>query len=159
MRAGCGRNGGRCTRRCRGARPGSPRTSRPRCGPPPELKSAAKRLNVLVIGAGMSGLLTAIRLTQAGVPFEIVDKNEDVGGTWLENTYPGCRVDSSNHIYSYSFEPNHFWPQHFSTQPVLLDYFRGVAARYDIKKHVRFETVVEQMIWDETRAVWKVTLN
>lgn len=125
----------------------------------PELKAAARKLNVLVVGAGMSGLLSAIRLTQAGVPFEIVDKNPDVGGTWLENTYPGCRVDSSNHIYSYSFEPNHFWPQHFSTQPVLLDYFRGVAGRYDIKKKVRFETVVEEMTWDEDRAVWKVRLK
>ncbi|MES2894572.1 MAG: NAD(P)/FAD-dependent oxidoreductase [Pseudomonadota bacterium] len=125
----------------------------------PELKAAARKLNVLVVGAGMSGLLSAIRLTQAGVPFEIVDKNPDVGGTWLENTYPGCRVDSSNHIYSYSFEPNHFWPQHFSTQPVLLDYFRGVASRYDIKKKVRFETVVEEMAWDDDRAVWKVRLK
>lgn len=125
----------------------------------PQLKAAARRLNVLVIGAGMSGILAAIRLTQAGVPFEIVDKNADVGGTWLENTYPGCRVDSSNHMYSYSFEPNHFWPQHFSTQPVLLDYFRGVAARHDVKKHVRFETTVEEMTWDEHRAVWKVRLK
>ncbi|WP_332771433.1 flavin-containing monooxygenase [Phenylobacterium sp.] len=125
----------------------------------PELKAAARKLNVLVVGAGMSGLLAAIRLTQAGVPFEIVDKNPDVGGTWLENTYPGCRVDSSNHIYSYSFEPNHCWPQHFSTQPVLLDYFRGVAGRYDLKKKVRFETVVEEMAWDEARSVWKVRLK
>ena len=125
----------------------------------PQLKAAARRLNVLVVGAGMSGILAAIRLTQAGVPFEIVDKNADVGGTWLENTYPGCRVDSSNHMYSYSFEPNHFWPQHFSTQPVLLDYFRGVAARHDVRKHVRFETTVEEMVWDEPRAVWKVRLK
>ena len=125
----------------------------------PELKAAARKLNVLVVGAGMSGLLSAIRLTQAGVPFEIVDKNPDVGGTWLENTYPGCRVDSSNHIYSYSFEPNHFWPQHFSTQPVLLDYFRGVAGRYDLKKKVRFEAVVEEMAWDEARSVWRARLK
>ncbi|MDO8324048.1 MAG: NAD(P)-binding domain-containing protein [Phenylobacterium sp.] len=125
----------------------------------PLLKEAARRMHVLVIGAGMSGLLTGIRLTQAGVDFEIVDKNADVGGTWLENTYPGCRVDSSNHIYSYSFEPNHNWPQHFSTQPVLLDYFRGVANRYDLRKKIRFETSVEEMVWDEARAVWKVTLK
>ncbi|HYD98391.1 MAG TPA: NAD(P)-binding protein, partial [Alphaproteobacteria bacterium] len=61
----------------------------------PKLKEAARKLKVLVIGAGMSGLLTGIRLTQAGVPFEIVDKNADVGGTWFENTYPGCRVDNA----------------------------------------------------------------
>ena len=125
----------------------------------PKLKEAARKLKVLVVGAGMSGLLTGIRLTQAGVPFEIVEKNADVGGTWLENTYPGCRVDSSNHMYSYSFEPNHHWPQHFSTQPVLLDYFRGVADRYGLRKAIRFETTVAEMAWDEARALWRVTLR
>ena len=125
----------------------------------PGLKAAARKMHVLVVGAGMSGLLTGIRLSEAGVDFEIVEKNADVGGTWLENTYPGCRVDSSNHIYSYSFEPNHNWPQHFSTQPVLLDYFRGVADRHDLRQHIRFETSVEEMVWDEHRAVWKVTLK
>ncbi|WP_372786993.1 NAD(P)-binding protein, partial [Phenylobacterium sp.] len=83
----------------------------------PQLKAAARKLKVLVIGAGMSGLLTGIRLSQAGVQFEIVESNADVGGTWLVNTYPGCRVDNANHMYSYSFEPNHAWPQHFSPQP------------------------------------------
>jgi len=125
----------------------------------PELKSAAKRLHVLVIGAGMSGLLSGIRLSQAGVDFEIVEKNADVGGTWLENTYPGCRVDSSNHIYSYSFEPNHGWPQHFSTQPVLLDYFRGVADRYALRDRIRFQTTVEELVWDDREAVWSVKLR
>ena len=125
----------------------------------PELKAAARRLKVLVVGAGMSGLLTGIRLSQAGVPFEIVDKNADVGGTWFENAYPGCRVDNANHMYSYSFEPNHAWPQHFSPQPVLLDYFRGIAAKYDLRKHIRFETLVEQLAWDDTRSVWRCTLK
>lgn len=125
----------------------------------PRLKEAARKMRVLVIGAGMSGLLTGIRLSQAGVPFEIIEKNPDVGGTWLENTYPGCRVDSSNHMYSYSFEPNHAWPQHFSTQPVLLDYFRRVADRYGLRKAIRFETTVLEMTWDEGRALWSVRLR
>ncbi|MBL8772338.1 MAG: NAD(P)/FAD-dependent oxidoreductase [Phenylobacterium sp.] len=125
----------------------------------PQVQAAARRMKVLVIGAGMSGLLTGIRLSQAGVPFEIVDKNPDVGGTWFENTYPGCRVDNSNHMYSYSFEPNHAWPQHFSPQPVLLEYFRGIAAKYDLKKHIRFETLVETLAWDEARSVWRATLK
>ena len=72
----------------------------------------------------MSGLLAAIRLKQAGIAYTIVDKNKDVGGTWLVNTYPGCRVDNPNHLYSYSFEPNHDWPYHFSTQPLLWEYFQ-----------------------------------
>ncbi len=125
----------------------------------PQLKAAARQLKVLVIGAGMSGILTGVRLIQAGVPFEIVESNADVGGTWLVNNYPGCRVDNSNHMYSYSFEPNHAWPQHFSPQPVLLKYFRGVAAKYDLKKHIRFETRVESLTWDEGRAVWRIELK
>jgi len=125
----------------------------------PQLQAAARKLKVLVIGAGMTGLLAGIRLSQAGVPFQIVDKNADVGGTWFENTYPGCRVDNSNHMYSYSFEPNHFWPQHFSPQPVLLEYFRGIAKKYDLHKHIRFETLAETVVWDEGRAVWRATLK
>src|ERR1700744_340436 len=125
----------------------------------PKLKEAARKLKVLVIGAGMSGLLTGIRLSQAGGQFEIVESNADVGGTWLVNTYPGCRGDNSNHMYSYSFEPNHAWPQHFSPQPELLKYFRGVAAKYDLKRHIRFETTVESLTWDEARAAWRVELK
>ncbi len=125
----------------------------------PRLQEAAKGMRAIVIGAGMSGILAGIRLSQAGVPFTIIEKNADVGGTWLENTYPGCRVDSSNHMYSYSFEPNHQWPQHFSTQPVLLDYFRGVADRYDLRKNIRFETTCEECVWDEARQQWRVLVT
>ncbi|HEY9216701.1 MAG TPA: NAD(P)/FAD-dependent oxidoreductase [Phenylobacterium sp.] len=125
----------------------------------PQLKATARRMKVLVVGAGMSGILAGIRLSQAGVDFEILEKNADVGGTWLENTYPGCRVDSSNHMYSYSFEPNHLWPQHFSTQPVLLDYFRGVADRYGLRKKIRFQTSVEEMTWDEDAGLWRVSVQ
>jgi 4-hydroxyacetophenone monooxygenase len=84
---------------------------------------------VLVIGAGMSGLLAAHRLRQAGVEVVVLEKNDDVGGTWFENTYPGCRVDNPNHNYSYSFAQRHDWPYHYSTQAVLLDYFRASPRR------------------------------
>lgn len=125
----------------------------------PRLKDAARKLKVVVIGAGMSGLLTGIRLSQAGVQFEIVEKNPDVGGTWLVNTYPGCRVDNSNHMYSYSFEPNHAWPQHFSPQPELLKYFRNVTAKYDLRKHIRFEATVESATWNEREGLWRVVVR
>ncbi|MGH9217411.1 MAG: FAD-dependent oxidoreductase, partial [Acidimicrobiales bacterium] len=71
---------------------------------------------VAVIGAGMSGIVAAYRLGQAGVPYVILEKDPDVGGTWWENTYPGCRVDVANHFYSYSFAQREDWPQHYSTQ-------------------------------------------
>ena len=85
---------------------------------------------VAVIGAGMSGILAAHRLTQAGIDCVVLDKNDDVGGTWLENTYPGCRVDVFNHVYCYSGEQRPDWPEYHSSQPVLLDYFRDCAHRW-----------------------------
>lgn len=125
----------------------------------PQLKAAASKMKVLVVGAGMSGLLTSIRLTQAGIAHVVIEKNADVGGTWLENTYPGCRVDNNNHMYSYSFEQNHFWPQHFSPQPVLLEYFQGIAKKYDLKKNIRFNTTVQEMVFDEARDLWSVRVK
>ncbi|MBX3705574.1 MAG: NAD(P)/FAD-dependent oxidoreductase [Pseudomonadales bacterium] len=113
---------------------------------------------VLVIGAGMSGILAAIRLKEAGIPCLVVEKNPDVGGTWFENTYPGCRVDSPNHTYSYSFEPND-WPQHFSDQATLLDYFRRVADKYRIRDMVRFGTEVVAAAFDEGAGTWRVTVR
>ena len=77
------------------------------------LAADGRQLKGVIVGAGMSGLLTGIRLAQAGIDFEIIEKNADVGGTWLENSYPGCRVDNPNHLYGYSVEPNHEWPQHY----------------------------------------------
>ncbi|HEY5290485.1 MAG TPA: NAD(P)/FAD-dependent oxidoreductase [Caulobacteraceae bacterium] len=125
----------------------------------PKLSAAAKRLKVVVVGAGMSGILTGIRLKQAGIDFTIVEKNPDVGGTWLENVYPGCRVDNPNHMYSYSFEPNHDFPQFYSTQPVLLAYFRSVADKHDLRAHIRFQTEVTEAVFDEARALWRVEVK
>ncbi len=121
--------------------------------------AAKKDFRVLVIGAGMSGVLAAIRLKQAGIPFTIVDKNSDVGGTWFENTYPGCRVDNPNHLYSYSFEPNYDWPQHYSTQGKLWAYFRGVADKYGIRELVKFDTEVIESVYDEARSLWTSRLR
>ena len=111
--------------------------------------------HVIVIGAGMSGLLAGYRLKQAGIPFTILEKNDDVGGTWYENTYPGCRVDSPNHTYSYSFAPSD-WPQHYSRQPVLLDYFRKCAEEMGVRENIRFEIEVERAVYDEASATWAV---
>src|SRR5690606_27266523 len=111
---------------------------------------------VVVIGAGMSGILAGIRLKQADVPFVIIEKNPDVGGTWFENTYPGARVDVSNAFYSYSFAQKADWPTHFSTQDVLLDYFRECAAEFGIRDHIRFNTEVESLAWDEDAQSWEL---
>lgn len=120
---------------------------------------ADNKLDVIVIGAGMSGLLAAIRLQQANIPFRVIEKNADVGGTWLENTYPGCRVDSNNQLYSYSFEPNARWPQFFSTQPVLLEYFRMIAEKYGLRRLISFNTAVQRMVFDEAQDRWNVQVR
>ena len=109
---------------------------------------------VAIIGAGMSGIATAHRLDQAGVPFTIFEKNPDAGGTWYENVYPGCRVDVPNHVYSYSFAQTGDWPQYFSTQDVLLDYFQTCLDRFDLRRHVRFGTEVAGATWDEDSQTW-----
>ncbi|MER6846016.1 flavin-containing monooxygenase [Streptomyces platensis] len=115
--------------------------------------------HVAVIGAGFSGLLAGHRLAQAGIPFVIYDKNPDVGGTWLENTYPGCRTDVASHLYNYSFAPKADWPDHFCTQDVVLDYLRTFAKEAGLTGHLRFGTEVTALRWDETAARWHLTLR
>jgi 4-hydroxyacetophenone monooxygenase len=122
-------------------------------------KDPAVPFTVAIIGAGMSGILAGIRLKQAGVPFVILEKNHDVGGTWLENTYPGARVDVSNAFYSYSFAQKTDWPKHYSTQDVLLDYFRDVAGEYGIREHVRFNTEVLEAAFDEPSGSWRLRVR
>jgi len=114
---------------------------------------------VVIIGAGMSGILAAHRLSQAGIEIQVVEKNSDVGGTWLENAYPGCRVDSSNHVYSYSFAQRSDWPYHFSTRDVLLDYFRSCAQSFGLRDKIRFDTEVESMHWETSTNEWVIELR
>jgi len=115
--------------------------------------------HVLVIGAGMSGLLQGMRLEQMGIPFTIVEKNDSVGGTWYENRYPGCRVDIANHFYSYSFEPNQRWSEYFSQRDELLEYFRSFVERHELGSHIRFNTEVVAATYDEATSVWNVRMR
>ncbi len=115
-------------------------------------------IHVTVIGAGMSGILSAIRLEQAGIPYTVIEKNEGVGGTWYENTYPGCRVDIANHFYCYSFEPNHDWSEFFSQQPELREYFERCVDKYGVREQIRFGTEVKEARFDPACGEWEVQL-
>jgi 4-hydroxyacetophenone monooxygenase len=121
---------------------------------------AAQRaaFKVVVIGAGMSGLLAGIRLQEAGIPFQIIERHANVGGTWYQNTYPGCRVDSPNHTYSYSFRPND-WPQYYSQQEVLRQYFDKTADDYGLRQSIRFNTEVKSCTYDDAKALWHVVVE
>lgn len=115
--------------------------------------------NVIVIGAGLSGVCAGIRLGEAGIPFEILEKNEDLGGTWYENTYPGCGVDTANHIYSFSFYPKPDWTQHFSKQAEILNYIRDVADFFGLRDKIKFGVEVETLEWDEETSLWNITIR
>ncbi|MBL7489675.1 NAD(P)/FAD-dependent oxidoreductase [Frankia sp. AgB1.9] len=118
-----------------------------------------EELSVLVIGCGEAGLLAGIRLKEAGIPFEIIEKSGDVGGTWLDNTYPGARVDVATHYYSYSFEANDGFSEYYARQPELYRYFRRVFDEHGIAEHVRWHSEVERAAWDETASRWQVTIR
>ena len=116
-------------------------------------------LDVVVVGAGMSGLLAAIRAEEAGLSCTVVEKNPAVGGTWYENSYPGCRVDVGNHFYCYSFEPSDHWSEFFCQHDELQAYFERTAEHHDLRERIRFETEVTRAAYDEATGRWQVELR
>ncbi len=122
-----------------------------------EIDPAAKADSpVVVIGAGMAGIHAGIRLTQAGLPFTIVEKNAGPGGTWWENRYPGARVDVASHQYCYAFEPSDHWSEYYCQHPELRHYFTRVLDQYGLRPHCRFETEVTGAEWSEAAGRWHV---
>jgi 4-hydroxyacetophenone monooxygenase len=133
---------------------------------PPEMRSERKHrqappddFKVLVIGAGLTGLLAAVKLQEAGYNFEVIEKNPEVGGTWWENTYPGCAVDTPSHFYSYSFELNPDWSHYTPNGPEFQRYLLGIAERYELRSRVVFNTRVQACVFDEARSLWQVTVE
>jgi 4-hydroxyacetophenone monooxygenase len=122
--------------------------------PPPAPRLEGFR--VLVIGAGFSGLCAAYRLKQMGIPFEVLEKNADVGGTWFENDYPEAGVDTPNHFYSYSFAPNTGWTSNYSKRGEVWDYQRRVTEELALRPHIAFGVEVASMRWDEAAHEWEV---
>ncbi|KAK7429123.1 hypothetical protein QQZ08_004338 [Neonectria magnoliae] len=117
-------------------------------------------VDVLIIGAGMSGIGLAVQLVlqYRTRSFELIEKSDHVGGTWWLNSYPGCGCDVPSHFFSYSFALNPNWSQKFAMQPEIYDYFKGVAEKYNIDEHVRFQTVVESATWEENSGTWLVMI-
>ncbi|MEQ9125840.1 MAG: NAD(P)/FAD-dependent oxidoreductase, partial [Alphaproteobacteria bacterium] len=117
-------------------------------------------IDVLVVGAGFSGLYLIQKLRPLGLSFRVVEAGTDVGGTWYWNRYPGARCDVESMQYSYSWDPKleqeWRWSETFAPQPEILDYARHVAERYDLRCHIEFETRVLAAAYDETAARWRV---
>jgi cation diffusion facilitator CzcD-associated flavoprotein CzcO len=114
--------------------------------------------NVLIIGTGFSGLGMGIRLKQEGIDsFTILERGQEVGGTWRDNHYPGCACDVKSHLYSFSFEPNPNWSRMFAPQPEIKAYLKHCADKYGLLPHIRFGTDVVEARFDEAAALWRVT--
>jgi len=124
---------------------------------PPRLSD--KDFKVVVIGAGFSGLCAAVMLQNLGIPFVVLEKNDNIGGTWYENTYPGCGVDTPNHFFSYSFFPYNKWSHHFSKREEIQGYIEQAADAFDLRRHVRFGVEVESAVYDEETARWTVSVR
>ncbi len=113
----------------------------------------AERFDVVVIGAGVSGMAAAIRLRSTGAHVTVLEKNDDVGGTWLENTYPGAGVDTPSYLYSLSFFERD-WSTHFGKRNEVEEYLRDVAESFELRPLIRFGTEVATADWNEAEQLW-----
>ncbi|HMC69762.1 MAG TPA: NAD(P)/FAD-dependent oxidoreductase, partial [Mycobacteriales bacterium] len=120
----------------------------------------SEEYDVVVVGAGFSGLYLLKRLRDQGFTVKVFDTAADVGGTWYWNRYPGARCDIPTTDYTYSFDPEleqaWTWSEKYATQPEILAYLRFVADRYDLRPDIQFSTRVESARWDDAASVWRL---
>lgn len=121
--------------------------------------AAAKGLRYAIIGAGMAGVLAAIKLKQKGESFTVFEKADKIGGTWRDNRYPGLTCDVPAHAYTYSFAPYAEWNAYYATGGEVQGYFEHVAAEYGVLPLIRFGCEVVGCVYDDGRAVWTLTLG
>jgi cyclohexanone monooxygenase len=114
-----------------------------------------REYEVLVVGAGFAGIGAAIRLTEEGIDdFALLEKADTLGGTWRDNTYPGCACDVPSSLYSYSFAPNPEWNRVFAEQPEIQAYLERTADEHDVNEKIHFGTEVESARWDAATQRW-----
>lgn len=124
--------------------------------------SASQRedmLPVAIIGAGASGIAMGKVLQDLGIRYVIIEKNQELGGTWWENVYPGCSVDTPNHAYSYSFGTPYRWRSYFSPREDIEDYLQLIAVETGVRQHIRFNTHADNGYWDTDNGCWCVQLR
>ncbi|MEO6116244.1 MAG: NAD(P)/FAD-dependent oxidoreductase [Pseudolysinimonas sp.] len=117
--------------------------------------SDRRHVRVAVIGAGFAGLGMAAQLTRHGIDdFLVVERAHEVGGTWRDNTYPGAACDIRSDLYSFSFAPNPDWAHRYGRQPEILEYLKGIADRFDLRRRILFGTELIRADWQEAEARW-----
>jgi 4-hydroxyacetophenone monooxygenase len=115
--------------------------------------------DVLIVGAGVSGIALGAQLTRFGIDYTIVEKNAEVGGTWWENRYPGCGVDTPNHAYSFSHGTRPRWTRYFSLRDEIQTYLENSATEFGVRERIRFETKVIEAKWSESTHRWTVRVT
>ena len=125
---------------------------------------APRKLRVVCVGAGFSGLLIAYKFkhqykVQEAIDLAIYEKNADVGGTWLENRYPGVACDIPAHIYTFPFEPNPNWSSFYAEGPEILQYIKDTSVKYGLNDMVHLNSEVIESIWDEDAAQWNIKVK
>src|SRR4051812_23214523 len=119
-----------------------------------------EHVRIAVIGSGFAGLGAAVRLKQEGYDdFVVLEKDDDLGGTWRDNTYPGCACDVPSYLYSYSFEQNPRWTRMFAPQQEIWDYIRHCVHKYGVGSHFRYNCTVTGAEFDEASGTWRVQIN
>jgi cation diffusion facilitator CzcD-associated flavoprotein CzcO len=112
---------------------------------------------IAIVGSGFSGLGMAVRLKQEGIhDFAVLERAQDLGGTWRDNTYPGCACDVPSNLYSFSFAPNPDWSHTFSPQPEIWEYLRRVSSEQGIDPHIRYGHEVTAARWDAQAELWRI---
>lgn len=114
--------------------------------------------SVIIVGAGISGISAAVELRAAGIRAQIFEKNPGVGGTWWENRYPGCGVDTPSHVYSFSYEPRR-WSTYYGKRDEVLGYVRDVAHKTGVIDQIQFDTEVLSATYDESSQRWTVIVR
>ncbi|MGW3512284.1 flavin-containing monooxygenase [Streptomyces sp. NPDC000994] len=116
-----------------------------------------RHVRVAVIGSGFGGLGAAVRLRREGITdFVVLERAGGVGGTWRDNSYPGCACDVPSHLYSFSFAPNPDWPRTFSGQEHIRAYLEHVMDVFGLRPHLRLHSEVTRMTWDAEKLRWDI---
>jgi cation diffusion facilitator CzcD-associated flavoprotein CzcO len=119
-----------------------------------------EKIEVAIIGAGFAGIGAAIKLKKAGIEsIKVFERKKELGGTWRDNTYPGCACDIPSFLYSYSFEPNPEWSESFSSHNEILAYLNKCASKYDLYKYIQFETAIVSANFKEHKGYWEILDN
>ncbi|NUP27143.1 MAG: NAD(P)/FAD-dependent oxidoreductase [Nocardia sp.] len=122
--------------------------------------TATEHHRIVVLGAGFGGIGLAIKLREAGFDdLVVLERADDLGGTWQANTYPGCACDVPSQLYSYSFAPNPDWSRTYGKQREILEYLRRVAVEHDVVRHIRLGTELTEARWDEDDRVWRIATS